>query len=140
MKFCNINAGMSKTMQKEITEEDTALYYGSGSIQDLLATPVLSALMIEAAVSVVDPLLPDGYMTIGKYLSIEHLEPTVKGMTVTVNASIIEIENNKITFAIKAYDELGQIGSGIHERYIVNYSLLKQKVSQRTERLTPQPK
>lgn len=140
MKFNKISVGMSKTMQKEITEEDTALYFGNGSIRDLLATPVLSALMIEAAASLVDPLLPDDYITIGKFLSIEHLEPTIKGMTVTVNASITEIDNNRITFTIKAYDELGQIGSGIHERYIVKYSLLKQKVNKRTERLISQPK
>lgn len=140
MKFSELTLGMSKTIQKEITEEDTALYFGNGSIQDLLATPVLSALMIEASVSVVDPLLPDDYITIGKYLSIEHSEPTVKGMTVTVKSSISEIDNNRIIFTIKAYDELGEIGSGIHERYIVNNNLLRQKVKKRTERLASQPK
>lgn len=135
MRLPELSVGMSKAIQKKITEEDTALYFGSGSIKDLLATPILSALMIEAAVSLVDPLLPDNYITIGKFLSIEHLQPTVKGMTVTVKASISEVENNRIIFEIKAYDELGEIGSGCHERYIVNYNLLMEKVSKRTERL-----
>lgn len=139
MKFSELTIGMSKTIQKVITEEDTALYFGNGSIKDLLATPVLSALMIEASVSVVDPLLPDDYITIGKYLSIQHSEPTIKGMTVTVKSSISEIDNNRIIFTIKAYDELGEIGSGTHERYIVNYNLLRQKIDKRTERLAPQP-
>lgn len=139
MRLPVLNIGMSKTIQKKITEEDTALYFGSGSIKDLLATPVLSALMIEAAVSVVDPLLPDNYITIGKSLSIDHFQPTVKDMTVTVNASISEIENNKIVFQLKAYDELGEIGSGYHERHIVNHSLLREKVSKRIERLKSQP-
>ena len=127
MRFPAVKVGISQTIQKEITEKDTALYFGSGSIEDFLATPVLSALMIEAAVSAVDPLLPDGYITIGRFLSIEHLEPTTKGMTVTVKAEISEIDNNRINFTIMAYDELGIIGKGIHERYIVNHSLLKQK-------------
>ncbi|HHY78443.1 MAG TPA: hypothetical protein GX498_08085 [Clostridiales bacterium] len=139
MKFSAVQVGMSKTIQKEITEKDTALHYGSGSIEDLLATPVLAALMIEAAVSTVDPLLPDGYITIGRYLSIEHLEPTTKGMTVTVKAEITEIDNNRINFIIMAYDELGEIGKGIHERFIVNHDLLRQKVNNRTKNLEPRP-
>lgn len=139
MKFPAVQVGMSKTIQKEITENDTALHYGSGSIEDLLATPVLAALMIEAAVSTVDPLLPDGYITIGRYLSIEHLEPTTKGMTVTVKAEITETDNNRINFTILAYDELGEIGKGIHERFIVNHDLLRQKVNNRTKNLEPRP-
>jgi len=140
MKFTDLSIGMSKTIQKVITEEDTALHFGNGSLQDLLATPVLAALMIEASVSVVDPLLPDEYITIGKYLSINHSEPTVKGMTVTVKSTISEIDNNRIVFTTKAYDELGEIGSGTHERYIVNNNLLRQKVNKRTERIASQPK
>lgn len=140
MRLPELSIGMSRTIQKIITEEDTALYFGSGSIKDLLATPVLSALMIEAAVSLVDPLLPDNYITIGKFLSINHIQPTIKGMTVTVVASISEFQNNRLIFEIKAYDEIGEIGSGCHERYIVNHRLLREKVSKRTERLESQPK
>jgi len=70
MILSNLEPGLSKAIQKKITEADTAMNFGSGAIKDLLATPALAALMIEAAVQLVDPLLPDNYFTIGKVLNI----------------------------------------------------------------------
>lgn len=139
MRFSEFKTGMSKSMQKVVTEKDTAHYYGSGALKELLATPVLTALMIETAVSLVDPLLPDEYISIGRTFSIEHIQPTVLGMTVTVEASISEIENNRIALEIKAYDELGLIGKGYHERYIVKYNSLMEKVQHRCDPLNPRP-
>jgi len=131
--------GMSKAIQKVVTEEDTAHHYGSGALKDLLATPTLTAFMIEASVSLIDPLLPDGHITIGKTLSIEHLLPTVKGMTVTIESKISGIDRNKINFDIIAYDELGEIGKGQHERYIVKYDILMGKVQHRLGSLDSTP-
>lgn len=139
MRFSEFKTGMSKSMQKVVTEKDTAHYYGSGALKELLATPVLTALMIETAVSLVDPLLPDEYISIGRTFSLEHIQPTVLGMTVTVEASISEIENNRIALEIKAYDELGLIGKGYHERYIVKYDSLMEKVKHRCDPLNPRP-
>lgn len=135
MRFSEYKIGMTKTIQKVVTEEDTAHYYGSGVLKDLLATPVLTALMIETAVSLVDPLLPAEYISIGRTVSIEHLQPTILGMTVTVEATISEIDNNRIAIDIKAYDELGEIGRGQHERYIVKYDILMEKVQYRCHSL-----
>lgn len=135
-----LEVGMYKVIQKKITEEDTAINFGSGAIKDLLATPILAALMIEAAVTLVDPLLPENYITVGKILNINHLQATAQGINVTVNASISGIADNKIVFEITAYDELGKIGEGHHERYIINNKLLNEKVAKRTEILKPRLK
>ena len=139
MRFSEYKIGMSKSMQKVVTEKDTAHYYGSGALKDLLATPVLTALMIETAGSLVDPLLPEEYISIGRAFSIEHIQPTVLGMTVTVEATISEIENNRIVLDIEAYDELGLIGEGYHERYVVKYDNLMGKVQHRCDSLNPRP-
>ena len=95
--------------------------------------------MIEASVSLIDPLLPEEYITIGRTLSIEHLLPTIKGMTVTVKSIISAIDENKIIFDIFAYDELGEIGKGHHERYIVKYDILMDKVQHRCNSFNPKP-
>lgn len=114
--------GLTETVQKLITEKDTALHFGSGALKTLLATPVLAALMIEAAAKMIDPRLPEGLITIGKSINITHEKPTPAGMTVTVKAELKEIDGNRLLFQLKAYDELGEIGHGIHERYIVSHS------------------
>lgn len=131
MKFNTIEIGTEKSLQKKIASEDTALHYGSGALKTLLASPALAALMIEAAVSAVDPELPDGYITIGKFFQVDHVNPTVEGMTATVTAKITEVENTKLTFEISAVDELGTIGSGRHIRYIVNRESLLRKTEER---------
>jgi len=127
----DLKVGLTKTLQKTITSEDTAINYGNGSLKHMLATPTLAALMIEAAISAVDSRLADGYLTVGKSLSIVHDNPTIEGMTVTIEAVISNIEGNKLYFEITAYDELGKIGTGKHERYIVNYGTLMNKVHDR---------
>ncbi len=127
----NFQPGLTKAVQKLITREDTALNFGSGKLTNLLATPTLTALMIEAAVNAVDPQLPDGYITVGRSVNVSHGNPTVEGMTVTVEAKLASVENMKLTFDVKAYDELGEIGTGNLTRYIVNKDTLMNKVNER---------
>ncbi len=123
--------GTKSVVQKRITREDTALNFGSGALKNLLATPTLAALMIEAAVKAIDPRLPNGYITIGRSIDILHENPSVQGMTVTVSAELIEQHDSKLVFDLKAYDELGEIGKGRHERYVVNHDVLMNKVDER---------
>lgn len=139
MKSSSYSVGMTKAIQRIVTEKDTAHNYGSGVFEDLLATPTLTALMIEASVLLIDPLLTEGYITIGRTLTVEHLMPTIKGMIVTIESQISHIDRNKISFEIIAYDELGEIGKGCHERYIVKYDTLMEKVKNRCSTLSPTP-
>lgn len=131
MKLPELKIGVSRSVQKVITRDDTALNFGSGALNDLLATPTLAALMIEASVKLIDPLLPDGYITIGKTIEIEHENPTKEGMSVTVTSKLLEVDSNRLSFEIIAYDELGRIGSGYHERHIVKHDILMEKLNER---------
>lgn len=131
MNIPEFNIGMVNVVQKTITRDDTALNFGSGALKNLLATPTLSALMIEAAVMAIDPKLPEGYITIGKTLNVNHEKPTVEGMTVTVSARLVKQEKSKLVFEVIAYDELGEIGIGYHERYIVQQSVIMNSVNER---------
>lgn len=115
----DLKPGLSRTIQKTIGESDN-LTYGHGSLTDLLPTPPLTGLMIEAAILVVDPLLPQGYVTIALSFSVNFLNPTFLGATITVVATLVEIDRKRLVFDISAFDELGQISRGRHERYIVN--------------------
>lgn len=131
-----LTVGLIGSIQKTITKQDTALNFGSGALKNILAAPTLAALMIEAAVKAVDPLLPEQCITVGKTCSFVHQEPTVEGMTVTVEAKLIEVDMNRLVFEITAYDELGRIGTGTHERFIVKYNTFMDKVAARCNLIT----
>jgi fluoroacetyl-CoA thioesterase len=130
----NIKPGLSKTIQKNITESDT-LSFGRGALTELLATPTMTALMIEAAINTIDPLLPEGYVTIGESTSVTYLNPTFLGVTVTVIATLTEIAGRKLVFESMAFDELGQITRGRHERRIVNAEHFMQVAHKRCNQL-----
>jgi len=139
MKLPDLKVGISTSVQKVITREDTALNFGSGALDNLLATPTLAALMIEASVKLIDPLLPESYITIGKTLEIEHENPTKEGITVTVTARLLELVGNRVSLEITAADEIGRIGVGYHERYIVAKDILMNKVDERFSLLQSRP-
>jgi predicted thioesterase len=134
-----LKPGVEKYFQKIVTEEDTALNFGSGAHKHLLATPSLVAFMIESTISMVDPLLPKGFVTVGKSLNVIHEAPTAIGVTVTIKAKLTKVFGNLLEFQITGLDELGVIATGSHERYIVNYDKFMDKVEERCHILTDVP-
>jgi predicted thioesterase len=101
----------------------------------MFATPVLAALVIEAAVKAVDHRLPEGLVTVGTAINVEHTAPTPQGMTVTVKTTLERIEDNRLFFSFIAYDEVGEIGHGSHERRIVNLTGILAHAQARREKL-----
>jgi fluoroacetyl-CoA thioesterase len=135
LEAIQINIGTSMIIQKKIEEEDTALNYGSGQLETLLATPSLVALMIEAAVKAVDDKLPEGFITVGKMTKVVHEKPTELGDTVSVKVEVKDYDGVRILFEMIAYDEIGIIGRGTHERIIVNKKSLLNRARERSKEL-----
>ncbi len=123
-QFHNIKIGDSYIHQYKLTSKDTPINYGDGNLRDLFSTGSLSTMMLHAATQVIDKSLQDGIVSIGSMLQINHEEPTLIGMMVTVEAKVKQIEDNKILVAIKAYDEIGTISHGLNERKVIDLQTL----------------
>jgi fluoroacetyl-CoA thioesterase len=134
--FPGIKPGLSKTIQRQITKSDV-LGFGSGAdaIKELIPFPTLTALMIEGVISTIDPLMPEGYVTVGTSTAITYLNTVFLGSTITVLATLTEIDGRKLVFECMAFDELGQVGRGKHERRIVNAERLMQAAHKRCDQL-----
>ncbi len=115
----NLRAGLVGKAETRVSKDNTALKYGSGSI-DVFATPAMIGLMEKAAIMAVDSLLPEGFATVGTKIEVRHLAATPVGMNITAKAELLEIDNKKLKFNVLAYDDLEKIGEGIHFRYIIN--------------------
>ncbi|MBF4695709.1 thioesterase family protein [Fusibacter ferrireducens] len=127
LEMKKIEVGKSMVIQRKIMEEDTSLNYGSGKIENLFATPRLVALMIEASSMLVDNMLPEGFVSVGKHIEVDHFKPTMLGGTVSVAVKVLESSEDKLTLSMEAYDEIGKIGEGKHVRYIVNQKKLQER-------------
>jgi len=116
-----VTPGISEIVQKTVEKKHTGYSYGGGgAMEDLLATPAYVNLMIHAAIQTVDHRLPKGYITVGRTMEFTHEAPTGTGMSVSIQATVTEVRGNRVTLEIIASDELGEIGSGRHERVVVN--------------------
>lgn len=133
--FPTLQPGLAATVQKLVTEADAALHFGSGALKNLFATPVFAALVVEAAVRAVDSKLPGDLVTAGIGFNLKHTAPTPIGLTVTVQATLERIEDNRLFFRFKAYDEVGEIGYGTHERAIVSQKGIIAHAEQRREKV-----
>ena len=114
-----LKVGMNNTVEAQSTEKTTAVEMKSGSLK-VLATPAMMCLMEQAAAELVDHNLPDDLTSVGIAVNISHKAPTPIGLTVRAEAVITKIDGRKITFDVKAFDDIDEIGSGTHERFIVN--------------------
>lgn len=125
--------GITAQITRTITEEDTAEKVKSGSLP-VLATPVLSAAMEEAAVKALAPFLSGHETTVGGSISLIHKAPTLPGHTITVTATVTEVRGKKISFHITASDENGDIGEADHDRFLVDSVKFMEKAEKRNER------
>ena len=131
-----VTPGISEIVQKTVERKHTGYSYGGGgAMEDLLATPAYVNLMIHAAIQTVDHRLPKGYITVGRTMEFTHEAPTGTGMSVSIQATVTEVRGNRVILEIIASDELGEIGSGRHERVVVNRDDWAKKVQERLKPL-----
>ncbi len=97
----------------------TAQHIGSGNME-VLATPMMIALMEAAALDAVQDYLPDGWTTVGTKVEVEHVRAAPLGEIVSAEAALIKQEGRLLTFAVQAKDASGLVGQGQHQRVIVN--------------------
>ena len=114
-----MTVGMKGEAWTEVEKEDTAQIVGSGSLL-VYATPCMVALMEGAACEAIAEALNEDQTTVGIALNIEHISATPVGLEVHAEAEVTAVEGKVITFEVKAFDEVGEIGHGSHKRVIVN--------------------
>lgn len=119
--------GKKYTSTMIVEEKHLACNVGSGDLP-VFATPMMMALMENAAMLCVADELEDGSSTVGGQISSSHLKPTGLGKTVTATAELVSAEGRKLKFKVSASDEGGLIGEGEHLRFIIDKEKFMSKV------------
>ena len=113
-----VEAGLTATVELTVTDADTALALRSGDVP-VLATPRLVALVEEATVKALAPVLQPGETSVGMRVQIDHLAPIAVGSTVTAEASVERVEGPRIGFTFNVYDASGLVAAGKLTRAVV---------------------
>jgi len=115
-----------------VTEENTAVRMGSGTLR-VFATPAMILLIEKTASESLLPLLQEGESTVGTSLDIRHSAASIVGSEIFCRAEVVEVDRSRIVFDVKVWDSAGEIGSGRHERFLVNNEKFMARASSRTE-------
>ncbi|MEO7018582.1 MAG: thioesterase family protein [Ktedonobacteraceae bacterium] len=110
-----------------VDNKNTAAAIGAGGV-DVFGTPMMIALMENAASRAVADLLDEGQVTVGTVVNIKHLGATPLGQKVRATAELLEVDRKRLVFKVEAYDEKKKIGEGLHERFIVELKRFLQNV------------
>lgn len=102
-----------------VSEQHLASTVGSGDLP-VFSTPMMIALMENAAMLCIKPELAEGESTVGSHIDVTHLKPTALGTVVSATATLQVREGRKLLFHVEARDSQGLIGEGEHVRYIIN--------------------
>jgi fluoroacetyl-CoA thioesterase len=122
-----LRIGLTAVDNYLIKSEHAAKHVGSGEIE-ALSTPAMIAFMEKTARQTVESRLPEGDITVGTRVDIRHLDPVPIGENLKVTAQLVGIDKTKLTFKVKAEWRNEVIGTGQHERFIVNKEKFLQKL------------
>ena len=114
-----IATGIKGTRTVEVTDDNTAETVGSGTLR-VFATPAMIALIEATASLSVAPYLEEGTSTVGTHLDVAHSAATPVGMEVTCETELVEVDRRRLVFSVTVRDPVGEVGSGTHERFIVD--------------------
>ncbi len=113
-----LTAGIKNTKTDVVTEKNSAKTMGSGLL-DVYATPSMVALMEGCCHESITSELEEGWGSVGTSLNIKHVSATPIGMEVRCESELVKVDGRALTFEVKAYDEKGLIGEGVHERFLI---------------------
>jgi fluoroacetyl-CoA thioesterase len=116
-----MKSGLAQRLTLQQTYATTPEMRAKQLAADVFSTPAMIGLMELTCVRLVEPYLDENEQTVGTHVDVRHMAPTKIGQSVTVNAEVLEVKDNKIRFAVSATNDQGvKIGEGTHRRAVID--------------------
>jgi len=94
-----------------VTQENTAFFQGTGDAK-VLSTPALLTVMQQATMDALAGKLPEGIITAGLRVNVDHLIGCEVGSEVAALATLTRIEGRRLIFEAEATSAGQLIGTG----------------------------
>ena len=119
MTMEKFKAGQTAEMEVEVTKDLTTNRMGREGA-DVLSTPALLGLMENVSIKATEPYLPPGHTTVGYAVDgLRHLAPTPIGEKVLLKTELTEVNRNRLTFQIEAFEGDKKVALATHKRAVV---------------------
>ena len=103
-----------------VTPEHLASRFKDPMLPPVFATPMMVLAMENAALQALKPYFEPGESAVGSHVDVKHLAATPVGRLVTATARVTGVDGRRITFEVRAHDGEQEIGSGTHERVLID--------------------
>ncbi|HMN36317.1 MAG TPA: thioesterase family protein [Hyphomicrobium sp.] len=100
----------------------------------VFATGFMVGLMEWTCLKVLENHLDEGEGSLGVHINVSHLAATVPRQVVTVEAEVTKVDGRRVSFHVKARDELDVISEGEHERMVVVWDKFIARVNDKAKR------
>ena len=115
-----IPVGAKGSFTLVVAPDHLANRFKDAMLPPVLATPIMIMVMENAALNAMKPYLDAGESALGTRVDVRHLAATPAGRRVTGEAEVTKVDGRRIEFTIRATDGTGVIGSGTHERAVID--------------------
>ena len=112
----NLKVGMTNKVEWEVTEARTT---ARGEYK-IFSTPSMTLLIEGACHQLVAPHLKPGQGQVGVSVTVRHMGPTPLGKKVWAEAELTAIDRRKLSFKVKVFDEVEQVGESEHDRFVID--------------------
>jgi fluoroacetyl-CoA thioesterase len=129
-----IPLGAKGTFSLLVAPQHLANQFKDEILPPVLATPVMIMMMENAALNAIRPFLEAGESAVGTMVNIRHLAATPVGQSVRAEAEVTRVAGRLIEFTVAASDETEAIGSGTHERMVIDVKRLAQRLAAKTSK------
>ncbi len=125
-----LRVGDKGELIREVSEELTIASLEAG-LPAVMGTPAMVLLMELAAAKIMNPYVPEGRMSVGVEVNVQHLAATPMGDQVTARATVMEVAGNLVKFEVEAHDSVQLVGQGTHIRAVIDLERFKQGLEKR---------
>ena len=120
----------SVVVEKQLTVPEISPLFPAFTIMPhIFATPHLISLVESTCIIALRPDLTPQQRTVGVSFNFKHLAPTPVGMVVHCDCELTAVEDRRLHFTARVYDDVTEIAAATHERYIVDNERFTRKAN-----------
>ena len=100
----------------------------------VLSTPDMIRLIEQTCIEALTPFHTDAQTSVGTRVNVTHTAATPVGMTITINAEVTEVDRRRVGFKVDVRDELDEVSTGTHERFIADVAQRAPRLQEKLDR------
>ena len=129
----SLRPGVSRTSRIEVDRDRTIGFMGEGG--RVYGTPYLVRDIEMTCRQLILDHGDAGEDSVGTDVAIKHLAPTLLGMSVDITVTVTAVDGRKVVFEISAKDNIEQICSGTHGRFVVDVNKTVERLKTKAAKL-----